>query len=331
MPELPFGRRACLTIVAVWLLGGLAIGLFVGWMAWPVQVTNVDVTDLASSYQNDYIVLTASSYASDQDLDRAQARLATLKDPNITDRLVKLAKTLAVAENKTDAGYVAALALAVGSHDNTLAMLIPTATPTVTLTPIPTNTRLVPSSPTVVSSPTVKPSLTATATMTPTRTATPRPRATATAAPPPIAGTIWLPDRNTWPGGINYQAVNVAPGQKFWHLAKAIFCDLNDKHDYCQDMPGGGQQEGIWVMLIGPTGAREEAGLIVTKPDGSKATKPDGIDQKSPDDMCRCNYSFFANGWPIQVDGAPSDKISGLAMNQNYHVRYFITFQLVTR
>ncbi len=329
MPQLPFGRRACLIIVAVWLVGGLAIGLFVGWMMWPVQVTNVDMTDLASSYQDDYIVLTASSYAVDQDLDKAQTRLATLKDPNIQDRVIKLAKSLAAAQNKTEAGYVAVLAMALGSQDSALALLIPTATPTATFTPI--STRVAPSP---TSSPTATPSLVPTATITPTRTATPRPRATNTPLPPtaaPILGTVWQPDRNAWPSGTNYQPANVAPGQKFWHLAKAIFCDLNDKHDYCKDMPGGGQQEGIWVMLIGPTGAREEAGLIVTKPDGSKATKPDGIDQKSPDDMCRCNYSFFANGWPIRVDGAPSDMVSGLAMNQNYHVRFFITFQLLTR
>ncbi|MCI0478856.1 MAG: hypothetical protein L0Y55_21650, partial [Anaerolineales bacterium] len=64
---------------------------------------------------------------------------------------------------------------------------------------------------------------------------------------------------------------------------------------------------------------------------------------------------FLSNGWSIQVGGAPSvtvittpsakvsgtpsvrvssilsDKMSGLGLPGNRHVRYFLTFQLVTR
>ena len=81
-------------------------------------------------------------------------------------------------------------------------------------------------------------------------------------------------------------------------------------------------------MLLGPNGARMSGvPLIVTKPDGT----PDTLQEKSPTDMCDCNYTFAANGFPIQVGGQPSDEISGLALPQHYHVRYFLTFQLFTR
>jgi hypothetical protein len=53
--------------------------------------------------------------------------------------------------------------------------------------------------------------------------------------------------------------------------------------------------------------------------------------------MCNCTYTFESNGFTIQVVGASSDKISGMALFSvtaglgNYHVRYFLTFQQVAR
>lgn len=84
-------------------------------------------------------------------------------------------------------------------------------------------------------------------------------------------------------------------------------------------------------MLINASGARASAPLIVTKPDGKLAGVEDINVEKSPNDMCLCNYGFLSKGWTIQVGNAPSDKISGLALPENQHVRYFLTFQLVTR
>jgi hypothetical protein len=319
MTELLSAPRLLWIIIIVGLLCGLGLGIFVAWMLWPVQVTDVDVPDLKSSSQEDYIILTASSYVYDQDLDKAQSRLAQLKDPSILSRIAALARSLA-GDSRPEAAYVAELAVALGNQETSIALIAKTATPTVTLTPRPTST------PTLV--PTIKP----TATTTPTVTLTPRPRATATPKLAAIPPTVWMPSSlSEWPGGVKYEPISVGAGQKYWHISKAIFCDLNDKHDYCQDMPGGGQQEGIWVSLIGPTGARETAPLNVRKPDGTPAGVNDIGPEKSADDMCNCNYAYFANGWPIQVTGAPSDKISGLAMNQQYHVRFFITFQLLTR
>ena len=332
MPELSLGSRVLIIVILIGLLCGLGFGLYVAWVMWPVQVTDVDIPDLKASSQEEYIILTASTFAYDQDLAKAQSRLDLLKDAKINSRIAALAQSLA-SDNKPEAAYVAALAVALGNQDNAIALIATTATPTITLTPTATPTRL------PTQTPTLTPTLTRTPTLTPTVTLTPRPRATATKRPPtavPIAAPVWIPSSlSAWPpGGIKYEPVNlasIAPGQKFWHLARAMFCDLNDKHDYCQDLPGGGYQEGIWVSLIGSGGWRENAPLLVTKGDGSLATVNDIGPQKSADDMCNCNYAFFANGWPIQVGGAPSDKISGLSLPQNYHVRYFITFQLLTR
>ncbi|MGE5263340.1 MAG: hypothetical protein ACM3S0_08160, partial [Acidobacteriota bacterium] len=80
MRDFPIESRNLVIIAVVALVGGLTVGLFLAWVVWPVQVTNVDVPDLKSSSQDDYIVLTASAFVYDQDLDRARARLALLKN-----------------------------------------------------------------------------------------------------------------------------------------------------------------------------------------------------------------------------------------------------------
>ncbi|MEW5721339.1 MAG: hypothetical protein AB1817_22115, partial [Chloroflexota bacterium] len=219
---------------------------------------------------------------------------------------------------------LAALAIALGVNDPQIALIAATVTPTPTITPTPTE----PPIPTLT--PPATPTWTPTPTITPTRTATRRPL---TPTPKPVPPTNWIPPLAEWPSSAKYQDASgsVAAGQKYWRLVKAMFCDLKDKHDYCRDLPGGESGTSTYIMLIDANGARTTAPLIVTKPDGKTATPDDVGIQKSAEDMCNCNYSFPSYGWLIQIGSAPSDKMSGLALPQNYHVRYFLTFQLVTR
>ena len=68
--------------VVIWLgLGiilGAAVGLLLGWVVWPIEVTEADPTVLEDSYQVDYTVMIASAYALDQDPLIARQRLNTL-------------------------------------------------------------------------------------------------------------------------------------------------------------------------------------------------------------------------------------------------------------
>jgi hypothetical protein len=330
MSELRIGSRILVLAAVGGLMGGLILALIIGWVLWPVQVSSVDVTDLKPSAQDDLIVLIADSYAYDRDLTRARDQLAPLKDAKINDRITAMARKFNT-QNNPSAPNLARLAVALGNTNQEIVLMATTATPTPTLTPTPTNTL------TPTSTPTTTPTLSPTATITPTRTLTPRPRATATAKPAAVAPTYWLPGFPAeWPGGAKYEPVNlatVASGQKYWRLAKALYCDTNDERNNCPDLPGGGIGTGVYVMLIDASGGRYNAPLLLTKPDGQQ----DFLEQKSPTDMCNCNYAFEANGFPIQVGGLPSDKISGLALYSvkaklsNFHVRYFLTFQLVTK
>jgi hypothetical protein len=65
-------------IVLLGLLFGAGLGLFLGWVAWPVEFTEADPTILEESYQRDYTVMIASTYALDGDLAAARQRLARL-------------------------------------------------------------------------------------------------------------------------------------------------------------------------------------------------------------------------------------------------------------
>ena len=192
-------RIAAIAIVSLVILGlivGLAAGLWLGWIAWPLEISNVDTSDLKPAAQEEFIILTADSYVLDQDAERAKERLAQLKDPKINTRVAALAKQYA-ADNHPDAPRLARLAEALGETDPELGIIARTATPTRTITPTPTQT----GTPTLVPSPT--PTLTATPTITPTRAATRRQTATRTPAATPVS---WLPSTfpTGWPGGVKY-------------------------------------------------------------------------------------------------------------------------------
>jgi hypothetical protein len=319
MSEVGLTWRGLPVVVGVFLLVGLGIGLFIGGVLWPPQIANVDVTDLKPSAQDEFIILVADAYAYDQDLPGAQKRLAELKDKNIGARVARLAKTSA-AQNDASAANLAALAIALGETDAQIALIVTTLTPTVTSTAVPTDT------PTPTLTPSVTPTFKPTATITPTRTATRRPVFSPTPKPAAMAPTVWLPAFPAeWPGGVRYEPANVAPGQKYWHLARALYCDIRDTRFDCPNLPGGSDGIGIYVLLV-----NGKAPLVL---DGA----PANLEDKSNDPYCQCTYELFPDGKTIQVGNFPSDKIGGLALSSvktkvpQTHVRYFLTFELVTR
>jgi len=317
--EVEWAWRGLPVVIGIFLLVGLGIGLFIGGVLWPPQIANVDVTDLKPSAQDEFIILVADAYAYDQDLPGAQKRLAELKDKNVGARVARLAKELA-AQNHASAANLAALAIALGESDSHIARIVTTLTPTSTPTAMPTDT------PAPTLTPSVTPTWKPTTTITPTRTATRRPTLSPTPRSAAIAPTVWLPAFPAeWPGGVRYEPANVAPGQKYWHLARALYCDIRDTRFDCPNLPGGSDGIGIYVLLV-----NGKAPLLL---DGA----PANLEDKSNDPYCQCTYELFPDGRTIQVANFPSDKIGGLALNSvktkvpQTHVRYFLTFELVTR
>jgi hypothetical protein len=60
---------------------GLVLGFLIGWWILPVEYTNTPPSVLRRDYRDEYIVMVATAYEVEGDLDQARERLAAL-DPN---------------------------------------------------------------------------------------------------------------------------------------------------------------------------------------------------------------------------------------------------------
>ncbi len=176
------------------------------------------------------------------------------------------------------------------------------------------------------------------ATQAPTRQPTSKIISSAAFAPPPPA-TVFEPGLDAWWHSIYFVPANVQPGQKYWHLTKAIYCDSFNPNDPrnkdfgCDAKPGGGAGTNIYVVNGG-------APIDLIRSDGKNVGGDRSIvgDVKKPGDMCECSYSFISSDYRISVAGAPSDAIGGFCLcsknfgwGSNAHVRYFLYFEYTTR
>ncbi|MBK8931464.1 MAG: hypothetical protein IPM76_03930 [Chloroflexi bacterium] len=85
--------RQWLRIIGLIILGlivGGLLGLYLGWIAWPTEFTDANPSVLAEPYQQDYLLMIATVYAADGDLQAAQQYLAKLGDrgPSILNAYV---------------------------------------------------------------------------------------------------------------------------------------------------------------------------------------------------------------------------------------------------
>lgn len=67
-----------LIVLGFGLLVGAAIGFYLGWFVLPAELVDVSPADLETEFQADYLRLIASTYAADQDLNAAAARIGSL-------------------------------------------------------------------------------------------------------------------------------------------------------------------------------------------------------------------------------------------------------------
>lgn len=67
-----------LIISVLGLAIGLGIGFYLGWVVLPVELIDVAPADLEPTLQDDYLQLIADTYAVEQDIDLAAARIGSL-------------------------------------------------------------------------------------------------------------------------------------------------------------------------------------------------------------------------------------------------------------
>jgi hypothetical protein len=79
----------------------VAIGLVVAWMISPVEYVDAPPYDLRADFKDEYRALVAAAYLYSGDLQRAEDRLAQLKDDNVTQSLTRQAQQ-ALAEGRPE-------------------------------------------------------------------------------------------------------------------------------------------------------------------------------------------------------------------------------------
>ncbi len=100
---------------------GLALGLVVGWWLWPVQYTNTAPHMLRQDYYDDYVVMVATAYEVEGDLEKARARLSLLDADEPAAPVIELAERLVETGGSVeDTVRLARLARAFGASTSSL-------------------------------------------------------------------------------------------------------------------------------------------------------------------------------------------------------------------
>jgi hypothetical protein len=144
------GSGSLLIALFVGVATGLALGLTLTWLVWPVQYYDTDPVDLRPEHKEDYIVLVGASYAIDGDLARAEARLAKLEEKEIGSMVAGLAERyLREGRDVEETRGLAKLADALDVSTSAMLVYIATPTPLPTFTPEATSIALGPPPPMV--------------------------------------------------------------------------------------------------------------------------------------------------------------------------------------
>jgi len=97
------------------------LGFIIGWWLWPVQYTNTAPVVLRQDYRDDYIVMIATAYEVEEDLEQARERLKLLDPREPATLVVELAERLIEAGGDADdIARLARLAWALGATTSTL-------------------------------------------------------------------------------------------------------------------------------------------------------------------------------------------------------------------
>jgi len=108
--------RKTLLLALTGLVVGVALGLLVGWVLWPVRYTNTAPAQLRQDYHDDYVLMVAAAYQVEGDLEAARARLALLDADDPARPVVDLAERLIAGGGRpADIGMLVRLADALGA------------------------------------------------------------------------------------------------------------------------------------------------------------------------------------------------------------------------
>lgn len=105
-----------LVLIVLALLLGLGGGLYYGWVISPVQYVDADPASLHQAFKDDYILMLATAYAGDGDLEAARAGLTSLGlEPGAATITAAAERLTAAGLPAEDAARLADLAAALGA------------------------------------------------------------------------------------------------------------------------------------------------------------------------------------------------------------------------
>ena len=111
----PVSRVAIINLM-IGVVAGIVLGLLYAWALAPVAVVDSTPDTLRADYRAEYVLLVAQAYSVDSNLPQAQARLATLRLPNIAMVVARQTETLiSSAAPEGDIRAMVALAAALGT------------------------------------------------------------------------------------------------------------------------------------------------------------------------------------------------------------------------
>lgn len=123
------------------LTAGAALGLLLGWVVMPVEYVDTKIAELAPECKDDYILLVATAYYLDGDLEQARSRLAELELPNTGQWISSLGdRYISKGRDEEDIRALAALAEGLGIASPMMLDYLASPTPLPTNTPLPTDT-----------------------------------------------------------------------------------------------------------------------------------------------------------------------------------------------
>jgi hypothetical protein len=103
-------------LIIVGLIAGAALGLYLGWVAWPTEFTDANPAVLQESYQRDYVQMIASAYALDEDLDSARSRINSLGQNGEETLFLLMLDTILRADDEAEIRRLVFLAADLGLH-----------------------------------------------------------------------------------------------------------------------------------------------------------------------------------------------------------------------
>jgi hypothetical protein len=109
---------------------GIGIGLYLGWVAWPVEYYDTDLASFHPRYQFEYAVMVGASYELDGNWQRAEARLDQLEQEDIGRWLRDLIhRSIAEGRDPVKIGHLISLAEPLGVKTEIMEPFISTPKP----------------------------------------------------------------------------------------------------------------------------------------------------------------------------------------------------------